>query len=360
MSILFFLIILVVLVLVHEFGHFVAAKLFGMRVDEFGIGFPPRLIGVRRGETLYSLNALPIGGFVRILGEDASEAATDPRAFSRRPRVYQALVLVAGVLMNVLLAWIIFVGAYLIGVETAVTESSASPDARLVVTDVLPGGPAYEARIPLGADITALSAGEDELDLMTPSAFQSFVEEHAGEAIALTYMEGSQSATATLTPQTGVIADAPDRPAIGIAFSLVEVVATPFPQALREGTALTYETLRDITVGLGMLLWNAVHARADLSAVTGPVGIVGLVGQASAFGATSLLMFAAFISLNLAVINLLPFPALDGGRLLFVAIEAAKGSPIRPSLAAALNAAGFALIILLMIVVTIHDIVRVM
>jgi regulator of sigma E protease len=159
MYILVFLVVLFVLVLVHELGHFLVAKRSGMRVDEFGIGFPPRLAGIRRGETLYSLNAIPLGGFVKIYGEDGTEESgpDTPRAFSNRPKVLQAAVLVAGVLANFLFAWLLFSLVFFIGTKTAVSEADATDRAALTVLNVLSDGPAARAGIVPGDMIIAIT-----------------------------------------------------------------------------------------------------------------------------------------------------------------------------------------------------------
>lgn len=158
-------------------------------------------------------------------------------------------------------------------------------------------------------------------------------------------------------PEVGVI-DGSDRVAIGVALTQVDVISESFIDACISSTRYVLNGLRDITFGIAKLIADAVTLRADFSQVAGPVGIVGLVGEASAFGISSLLMFTAFISLNLAVINILPFPALDGGRLLFVAFESVRNKPINPHVAGALNTVGFFLLILLMVAVTWNDIAR--
>lgn len=362
MTILLFLIVLFVLVLVHEFGHFIVAKWAQMRVDEFGIGFPPRLFGVRRGETLYSFNALPIGGFVRIFGEDAIDAEASPdreRSFVAKTKWKQAAVLIAGVAMNVLFAWILFAIALSVGTQTAVSEAEASPDANLVISNVLEDSPADEAGLSAGSEIVGLRSGDDTLSDLTPSAFSAFISTHAGEEVTMQYRALGGVEEVTLAPEAGTISDSPDTPAIGVALGLIEVVSRPVHTALAEASVMTVTGLRDITIGISGLIYDALRFDADLSSVAGPVGIVGLVGEASAFGFTTLLLFTGFISLNLAIINMLPFPALDGGRLLFVGIEALKGSPIKPSIAHTLNAAGFILLILLMVAVTYNDILRI-
>lgn len=361
MTVLIFLAVLFVLVLVHEWGHFIAAKKTGMRVDEFGIGFPPRLFRIRKGETLYSFNLLPIGGFVKIFGEDAVDAEHAPdreRSFVAKSKIRQSVVLVAGVVMNVLLAWFLFSVALGIGVQSAVSESDASDEAELVVTDVLPGSPADEAGLQAGLVIIRAVSDGEMLNTPSPSSFSTFVDTHQDGAITLTYMQGGETFDTMLTPRTGVIAGESDRPAVGVALSFIDVVRRPLHEAVGEGFMLTMRTLRDITAGISLLIWDALRLSADLSQVAGPVGIVELVGEASAFGISALLMFTAFISLNLAVINLLPFPALDGGRLLFVFVEVLKGSPIRPYYVQVLNTVGFALLIILMVAVTYNDIAR--
>lgn len=392
MSILIFVLVLFVLILVHEWGHYITAKKTGMRVDEFGIGFPPRLFAIKKGETEYTFNLFPIGGFVKIFGEDGvgdpsarldedvseqSEGKSpssgqfrygkdavgvegkpdSSRSFTSKPKWAQALVLVAGVTMNIILAWFLFVVALTLGTQTMVDESVATDKATLVVSEVLAESPAGEAGIPRGARILQLQSGDDVLTAPVPSTFRSFTNGHEGQEVAVTYSVKNEEYTATIVPERGL--DGTDgQVAVGVKIGLAEVVSTPLHKAVVESSVMVVGGLYDITVGLGKLLADAVMLRADLTSVAGPIGIVGLVGEASSFGVTSLLMFSAFISLNLAVINLLPFPALDGGRLMFVFIEAIKGSPIKASWVNTLNTIGFVLLIALMLVVTYSDITK--
>lgn len=361
---LLFLGVIFILVLVHEWGHFAAAKRLGMRVEEFGIGFPPRVWGIRRGETEYTLNALPIGGFVRIFGEDPTETAEVPkaeraRAFNSQPPSAQAIVLVAGVVMNVIFAWLLFVGVYLVGVPAAVDTESASADARLVITEVLEESPLAGA-VPPGATIRTVSTRDAVLRDPTPDTFSKFVAENVQSELTLTlrYPTSRQEETLTVVPQTGLIPDKPEVPAVGVALTLVDQVSYGLIGAITQASLRTYQTLIAIVTGLGGLIAGAVTGGADLSQVAGPVGIAGLVGDAAAFGFPTLATFIAVISLNLAVINLLPVPALDGGRLVFVAVEAVRGKAIDPVWAQRVNLAGFALLMLLMLIITYRDIAR--
>lgn len=361
MSILLFLAVLFVLVLVHELGHFAVAKWTKMRVDEFGIGFPPKLFGVKKGETEYTFNLLPIGGFVKIFGEDAVgvEGSTDSdRSFTSKSKWAQAAVLVAGVTMNILFAWLLMVIVFASGVNTAVSEEEAGPNARLTVTQVLEESPASEAGITTGAVVQSVQANGTELNTLTPSAFSDFVAGNLGDPITLTYSYGGELFVVQLMPTSGIIDGDEEKPAIGVALTQIDVIRRSLPESVVEAFTYTITGLRDITVGITMLLVDAIQFDADFSQVAGPVGIVGLVGEASAYGFTTLLMFTAFISLNLAIINILPFPALDGGRLLLVGVEAIRQKPIKPEFVSALNGIGFLLLILLMVAVTWNDIVR--
>lgn len=360
MSILLFLLVLFVLVLVHEFGHFLAARKSGMRVDEFGIGFPPRLFARRRGETLFSFNVIPLGGFVKIFGEDAEDAANDPesaRAFSKRPLSAQAFVLVAGVGANILLAFLLFSTALMIGTETGVSEGEASPNARLVVLDVLPDSPAVHAGLEQGDHIIAVSSLEGVAASTTPSGIAGLIQREG--AAQIRFLDGGEEVTREVRAVQGIVSDDPLRLAIGVTTGLLERHTLPFHTALLEGAKTTALGLISITTGLAQLLYDAVLLQANLEGIAGPVGIAGLVGDAASFGIATLFTFMAFISLNLAVINLLPFPALDGGRLIFVIIEAIKGSPVPVRISQYTNAIGFILLMLLMVAVTYNDISRI-
>lgn len=364
MSVLIFFVVLVVLILVHELGHFLVAKRANIRVDEFGIGFPPKLYGKKYGETEYTVNALPIGGFVRIYGEDPTEEHENgpdaARSFIRAPRYIQAAVLVAGVTMNVLFAWLLFTLGFLTGMPTAVepNELDTVSDPRLLITQVFPDTPASEAL--KGSDeIRGVRAGEVQLDApFTPERVSDFVASQSGKEVVFSLVRRGEEIEATVVPKTGVLKEEPDRAAAGFSMSLAGTKQYPVHLALWEGARMTYESTVAIVAGLGGLLYDAVRGEAKLEQVSGPVGIVGLVGDAASLGFAWLITFSAFISLNLAVINILPFPALDGGRLLFVAIESVTKRRIKSAIANTLNRVGFALLIGFMVLVTWSDIAK--
>ncbi len=255
MSIVVFLIILFVLVLVHEFGHFWMAKSFNIKVDEFGFGFPPKLFGIKKGETEYTFNLLPIGGFVKIFGENPNEENTNgpdsARSFVNKPKYKQAIVLLAGVFANFLLAFILFSAVLMLG-----------------------------------------------------------------------------TAKMSLYP------------------------------AVLKGMKVTLFITKNTVLGLYTLIVDGLQGKGSLESITGPVGLVGMIGSAYKSGFTYLLSFTALISVNLTIINLLPFPALDGGRLFFLLIEKIKGSRINPKITNTANIVGFCILIFIMLLVTYHDVVK--
>lgn len=362
-AIFIFLGVLFVLVLVHEWGHYIVAKLTKMRVDEFAIGFPPRLWSKKVGETTYALNALPIGGYVKILGEDKEEGtqalseADKQRTFSARPKWAQALVLLAGVTMNMLLAWLllIIISVSLIGSDRPITESDYSDSARLVVAEVLSDSPAAGV-IPTGAEVTAISTSEiGSPGMLTPSNFSAVVTEAGDTPVTVTYEFAGDTQSVTLLSES-VTVDGVERSLLGVSLALVAPVEYGFFGAITEGTLATVNLTQRVTIGIFTFFGDIFTGKADFSTVAGPVGIVGYVSDAAEQGFIQLLFFTALISINLAVINLLPIPALDGGRLVLVVVEAIARKPLSPLLAGRVNAIGFLFLIGVMVAVTISDI----
>ena len=361
MSIITFLIILFLLVLVHEFGHFIVAKKSGIRVDEFAIGFPPRLWGKKIGVTLYSLNVLPIGGFVKIYGENPEQDSIDgpdsKRSLVNAKRHIQALVLVAGVTMNVLFAWFLFTVAIVMGLPAPAGYAGDKElvNGRVAILSVLPNTPAEIAGIKAGEKIISISNDGDVFSSSKVEDVQGYISKSGGKNLVLTLEGAGKQREVAIVPQVGLIEG---RAGLGVSLGQVGTLKLPVHQAVYEAGKITVYLFGAITIGLFDLIKTALMGNADLATIAGPVGIVGMVGEASNIGFAYLLGFAAMISVNLAVLNLLPFPALDGGRLLFVAIEAIIRRPIKPVIANTANLVGFAILILLMIVVTYSDIMK--
>lgn len=355
MSIITFLIIIAALVFVHELGHFLFAKKSGIRVDEFAIGFPPKIYSWTRGETKYSINLIPFGGYVKIFGENPDEESLSgpdsERSFVRKPRHIQALVLVAGILFNVLFAWLLFTLSFSLGVTT----SSSGPNAKTVITNVVKNSPAETAGLKTGDQIVSfIKQGDKNIgDVHLPDDVKNFIGASEGEEITLVYKRGEENYSKNLKADKSI---SEDSYTIGIQMAEVETLKLPIFKAIARGAQTTALVFKETAVGIWNFLGQVFTSKANFSDVAGPVGIVGLVGEAREFGLGYLLSFTALISINLAVINLIPFPALDGGRLLFVGIEAIRRKPISPKFANTLNIIGFALLMLFMITVTISDV----
>ncbi len=349
------------LVLVHEAGHFFLAKRFGIRVDEFGFGFPPKLFGKKWGETEYTLNLLPLGGFVKIFGETPDDeninGPDSARSFVNKAKWKQAVVLVAGIAMNFLLAWVLFSFGFMSGLPTSASQAARAgyrvEDVNLVIISVADNSPAQAAGLEAGDKILKIGAGEEQEENFGPAELQSFILKHSSGEIALTYERGEENGTVNILP---VVENG--KPMIGIAMDEIGVAQVGIFRSFWEGLKLTIIVGKGTVVGLYGLWRDAWVGQGSLESVTGPVGLVGFVGDAYRFGFAYLLSFAALISVNLAIINLFPFPALDGGRLLFLLIEKIKGSYIKPVVANAANSIGFAILILLMLLVTYNDITK--
>ncbi len=357
MSILIFAVILGTLVLVHEFGHFIVAKRFGVRVDEFGIGFPPRLFAFRKGETEYSLNLIPLGGFVKIFGEDPEDTLSPEnkeRSFSSKSKWTQAAILVAGVFFNFVFAWFLLSINFISGVDVPVTYREGVVNARLMVTYIVPQSPAEAAGIHAGDVILFLEEGGRALQDITPEDVSNFIASSKGE-ITFLYKRNEETKTVVISPTDGIL---PEKKAIGISMDLVGTIKLPIHEAVIEGAKTTSQLIYATTLGLFTFFDSVFRGTGDFSQISGPVGIVSMVDDVSQLGFLHIISFAALISINLGVINLLPFPALDGGRLFFIFIEAIIRRPIKPVFVRTAHGLGFVLLILLMLVVTFNDIVR--
>ncbi len=357
LTILLFIAVLAILILAHEFGHFIVAKLSGAKVEEFGIGFPPRIFGIKKGETVYSVNWIPFGGFVKILGEDDTDK--QPGSFSSRPFYLRAAILFAGVFFNFLLAWFLLSSVYVIGAPTSVAPGT--PGSYVTILETQPGTPAEKAGLMPGDKILGLSFDGPEqnaeiVDIHEVEAVQNFIEKHKGEEITVEYLRGNEHLSVNVVPD-------PNPPkgvgSLGIVMGNVGLVSQPFYKAVWEGLKDAVFVLKLIVI----TFWNLfvglfTGANQLISQVRGPVGIVSMAGTIAQFGVVYVLQFMALLSLNLAILNLIPFPALDGGRLLFLVIETVKGSPVNQKVTRFLNMFGFLILIVLMLAVTYRDILR--
>lgn len=367
LTILIFIVLLGLLVFVHELGHFVAARRSGIAVEEFGFGFPPRLIGVVKDaqterykivwgskdhagpHTIFSFNWLPLGGFVRIKGEDGQNE--DPDSFAEKSAWTRIKVLGAGVVMNMLFAWFLITTVFTLGLPQPIDSSQREqyPDAKIQILEVKKGTPAEAMGLQLGDEILSI-AGEKITALEQVS---EAISAHKGQTLEMRVNRLGDEMTLSGTPRTDYPAN---EGSLGISFSETAIVSYPWYQSVSQGAIATYNITLAILGAFGSMLAGLFGAGTGTPVdVTGPVGIVYLTKQMSDLGLAYLLQFAALLSINLAIINILPIPALDGGRILFVLIEKLKGSPISRSTEGMVHQIGFVLLLLLMVVVTVRD-----
>jgi|SRR3989344_3388567 len=346
MVIVLVIISLSILILAHELGHFLAAKFFKVRVDEFGLGFPPKVIGKKIGETTYSVNALPFGGFVKIHGEDGMPSeTTNPRSLDAQSLLRKSIIVLAGVFMNIVFGWIVLSGVFMIG----------APE-HLIIADVAPESPAFGAGLTSGDVILKVTSGGVSLsDPIISNTFIELVKGAGGRVIALDVRRGKEKVSVSVSGRENPPAG---QGSLGI--SLVEIGFTrmSFFAAVAKGFTATGEMLFLVAKSFGELFTRAFYDISVFKTISGPVGIVAIAASTSSLGLVYLMQLMALISLNLAVLNLIPFPALDGGRFIFLLIEKLKGSPISRKFQIAVNGIGFALLLALMVVVTVQDIGR--
>jgi len=368
MTFIVFFIILAVLVLTHELGHFLAAKKAGAKVLEFGFGFPPRLWSFKYGETEYSINWIPFGGFVKILGEDGNPACAiidgqiPSGSLASKNRFVQAGVLAAGVIFNILLAWFILSLGLSFGMPTTrdgVPDGYTLDKQQLIISEVLPNSPAAEAKLQAGEIIVYLADWKEKITNPSVTEVQQFVAAHGDQSMTIGYLSlptETEAKEVKIIPRSEVIGSTP---ALGISMTEVGILKLPWYVAIWEGLKLTGLVIWSIILALIGLVAGIFRGQTEvLSSVTGPIGLISVVGSSLSLGWSYLLNLTAVISLNLAVINFMPFPALDGGRILFLAIEAITRRPINQKIAEGLNAAGFFILISLMLVLTLRDIVH--
>lgn len=381
-----FIIILGLLIFVHELGHFLVARKNGITAYEFGFGFPPRILGFQllKGEkvkkwrfirgkrdtdkewktepdlkegTIYSINWIPLGGFVKIKGEDGSRA-NDPDSFAARSAWIRIKVLFAGVAMNFVLAWVLITLALMIGAPEAVDGANKKiRDAKIQISQVISDSPADSMGIKAGDEIIRCNIEDNRCrkNFEDVSQIQNFINDHNGQEIILQVKRGKDLIDLKGVPRT----DYPEgQGALGISLVKTAIVEYPWYEAIIKGFTSTINVIILIITTLFDLLKNLIIGEKVMVDVSGPVGIAYLTKQVTQLGLVYILQFAALLSINLGIINGLPIPALDGGRILFIIIEKIKGSPVSHKVENFAHTVGFVLLIILMILVTLRDVLK--
>ena len=384
------LILLIILVLVHELGHFLAAKKFRVYVEEFGFGIPPRVWGKRIGETLYSINALPIGGFVRLFGEEGetdanksinqnnNKTVTKNRAFYTQSTLAKSLIISAGVFMNLALAILIFSVVYSL---TGIPETASD---RVQIIGIEMDSPAHTAGL-LGGDIVTrviypADSGQvfDQQTITDSSQFIEFVNKYPGEPVDIEVERTADgqfdrrvNSQGQYTHESGVIttltatvrADPPpEQGPLGVVIApATENVFYPWWQMPFRGSWAgikeAFGWLSFILILIGQMIGQLVST-GTAPEVGGPIEIFRVGGQVAQLGLAATLRFMGVLSVNLAVINILPFPALDGGRLVFVIWEGITGKKVSSRIESWIHNFGLAILLLILVLVTYNDIIR--
>jgi len=346
LALLAFLGVLALLILAHELGHFGTAKAFGIKVEEFGLGFPPRLFGIKRGETLYSLNAIPLGGFTKMAGEEDPKVR---RSLASKGIGTRLIVLSAGSIMNLLLPIVLFSIAFMIPHDVVIEPT--------VVTVVNPGSPAASAGIEAGDTLLGINGKP----INNFSELQRYIQLNLGKEITI-LVEHSDSTREEVQliprwkPPEGEGAIGIERD-VEFALSKRTIASQhePFWKAIPVGASECVEVF--VLIKNEVLRW--VSGATPIQ-VTGPVGIAQITGEAAKAGISPLLEFTGFISINLAIINILPLPALDGGRIVFVLLEwVRRGKRVSPKTEGLVHLIGFAMLMALILVITYQDIIRI-
>ena len=327
-----------ILVTVHEFGHFITAKLTGMKVEEFSIGFGPTIYQQQEGETLYSLRMLPLGGYNKIAGMDPDDPDDPERGFNSKPVSSRMLVILAGSLMNILLPVLIFFGLFLaFGMDV--------PENKPVLGQIIEGYPAEQSGLKEGDRILSINGKpvHEWLDI------RKNIADSGMQPIPFEIQRDTEKLTITVTPgvnpETG-------KPFIGVVSSLKNVRLTPV-QAVVASVTATKNIIKNMYASLYHMVTGKTKAE-----FSGPVGVAKMAGEVAHKGFDRLMQFTAMLSLNLAIINLLPLPALDGGHFLILLIEAVTGHKLGKTAMQNIQKVGVAMILALTIFATFKDLTR--
>ncbi len=384
-TILVLIIVLGLLIFVHEFGHFIAAKKAGIKVEEFGFGYPPRIFGAYKDPktkkfkfikgsqdsklletaggkketvekiyptTVYSLNWLPLGGFCKMRGENEKNEKDSDSFGSKKPWV-RTVVLIAGVVMNFALAAVLLMIGFKIGIPTVIDESNQNlaQDTKIQITQVVPDSPAKKEDLKIGDQILSINGQE----IQTVNQVQEDINKNKGKKTDLKIKRFNEEQNIEITPREN---PPENEGALGVGLVETGIVSYPWYTSIWKGIVAAFTLTATIIFAFAEIIRNlftGVKVDADIA---GPVGIAVLTGQMTKMGFVYLLQFTALLSINLAILNILPFPALDGGRILFITIGKIRRKPVSEKTENAVHTAGFALIILLMVVVTFRDVFK--
>jgi regulator of sigma E protease len=370
LTILTFILVLSLLIFVHEFGHFWVARRFGLRPKEFGFGFPPRAIGYYKdkegkwktirgskdpedaSDTIYSINWLPLGGFVN-LSED-EDGGDDPNHFSNKPVYQRAAILLAGVTMNIILAAVLISIGYMFGLPQSTDEvgdKAIVSEHKVQVLEIMEGTPAKEAGIEIGDIILSINGQT----MSENEKIQEIVADNIGQDLTYRLKRKGEEFDKVIRP---VLMEETGKGGIGVSITETGIVRYPFFIAIWEGFKTTFILTGLVVVAFYDLFKDIFSGQGVSIEVGGPIRIAEITGDAVRMGFSYLINFSAMLSINLAIINAFPFPALDGGRVIFLIVEKLQGKPVSKRIEGIIHSIGFALLMLLIVLVTYNDIMR--
>ncbi len=350
-TIIAFVLILGVLILVHELGHFITARKMGVDVEEFGIGFPPKMFSVKKGDVVYSINWIPIGGFVKIRGESGGDA-DDPKSFAGQMAWKKSLILSAGVLMNFFLAFVLLSIGFFFGLPQSINQDTPMDrvsDRAVVIAEVLEESPADLVGIEMGDKILTIN---DQNFLDSDAVYEEVVENIDSEIIILVDRRGEQIEFKVTPAQL----EGYDHQLLGISMLDTGVIKYNIFESIWRGLSTTGILIWRVLEAFGLIIASLFTGGELANEVSGPVGVAVITGQVVKMGWLQVLQFAAILSINLGIINILPFPALDGGRLLFILAEAATRKKLSEKIENIIHNSGFILLLVLLVFVTFRDI----
>lgn len=357
----------------HELGHYLIAIRNGIKAEEFGFGFPPRIVGAVKNEktkkyeiiwgnrevksknTIFSLNWIPLGGFVNIKGENGS-AVKEKDSFVSKSAWIRIKVLAAGVTMNFILAWFLLAIVFAQGAPESIEDTQKVKDAKVQISQVMDATPAKEMGLSIGDQVLKICAlGQECQSISKVEELKNYINKNKGQEIVLTIVRGTDTLELKGIPRT----EFPDNQgALGVGLARTALIQYPWYESIGRGLKAVVDITVLIVVTLFSLLAQLLSGTKPAMDVAGPIGIAIMTKQVSALGFTYVLQFAAMLSINLAIINILPFPALDGGRIFFILVEKLKGSPVNQKFENMANSVGMLLLLLLMVVVTFHDFIQ--
>jgi len=348
---------LIVLMIIHEFGHFIIAKKFGVKVEEFGIGYPPRICGKKIGETIYSLNWIPLGAFVRILGEEGG--VDDYRSFTNLKIWQRVLIIIGGVVAFWITAIVLFSVVFAIGADLPANDTDIIENAQLKVVSISNDSPASNAGLQVRDTIKGITINGVETPINKVSEFQTITGENRGKEIAITVERGSQNDLQTLNLKLTPRVNPPEGEGvvgIGIQRMATLIQKTAWYMAPVQGTIYTWQMTVGTVEGLYVLLAGLVGGNGNVTGenFAGPLGITIFMANAASYGAGFFLYFIGIISVSLAIFNLFPIPALDGGKLIFLTIEKIKGKPVSEKVEGWITTVCFVTLIVLSLYITVR------